>query len=177
MEHVTLYNLALAVAVLIFSKVKHHKTYATHWCFLAGAVIGAGIMFTNSAYGFISSGNDQFTYRSMAVGGTVQRYFDTIGGNIIRISNYLTECNALMNVLLAALFVLSIRGRQPLIRALPLLLCTLMTPAWFIVLRTHSIQHGWFTWRALGLTIFAGAAFLYYCCDIRAAGRRILLRG
>ena len=40
----------------------------------------------------------------MAVGGTVQRYFDTIGGNIIRISNYLTECNALMNVLLAALF-------------------------------------------------------------------------
>ena len=61
--------------------------------------------------------------------------------------------------------------------ALPLLLCTLMTPAWFIVLRTHSIQHGWFTWRALGLTIFAGAAFLYYCCDIRAAGRRILHRG
>ena len=104
MEHVTLYNLALAVAVLIFSKVKHHKTYATHWCFLAGAVIGAGIMFTNSAYGFISSGKDEFTYRSMAVGGTVQRYFDTIGGNIIRISNYLTECNALMNVLLAALF-------------------------------------------------------------------------
>ena len=76
-------------------------------------------------------------------------------------------------VLLAALFVLSIRGRQPLIRALPLLLCTLMTPAWFIVLRTHSIQHGWFTWRALGLTLFSGMAFLYYSCDIRAVGRRI----
>ena len=76
-------------------------------------------------------------------------------------------------VLLAALFVLSIRGRQPLIRALPLLLCTLMTPAWFIVLRTHSIQHGWFTWRALGLTVFAGLAFLYYACDLRAARRRL----
>ena len=76
-------------------------------------------------------------------------------------------------VLRAALFVLSIRGRQPLIRALPLLLCTLMTPAWFIVLRTHSIQHGWFTWRALGLTLFSGMAFLYYSCDIRAVGRRI----
>ena len=57
--------------------------------------------------------------------------------------------------------------------ALPLLLCTLMTPAWFIVLRTHSIQHGWFTWRALGLTLFSGMAFLYYSCDIRAVGRRI----
>ena len=108
MEHVTLYNLALAVAVLIFSKVKHHRTYATHWCFLVGALAGAGLMFTNSAYGFISSGKDQFSYRSVAVGGTVQRYFDTIGGNIIRISNYLTECNALMNVLLATLFCIAL---------------------------------------------------------------------
>lgn len=104
MEHVTLYNLALAVAVLIFSKVKHRKTYATHWYFLVGAFAGAALMFTNSAYGFISSGKDQFNYRSVAVGGTVQRYFDTIGGNIIRITNYLIECNALMNVLLATLF-------------------------------------------------------------------------
>ena len=48
-----------------------------------------------------------------------------------------------------------------------------MTPVWFIVLRTHSIQHGWFTWRALGLTLFSGMAFLYYSCDIRAVGRRI----
>ncbi len=104
MEHVTLYNLALAVAVLVFSKIKHHRTYATHWCFLSGALVGAGIMFTNSAYGFISTGKDQFSYRSMAIGGTVQRYFDTIGKNIFHISNYLTECNAVLNVLLAALF-------------------------------------------------------------------------
>ena len=80
-------------------------------------------------------------------------------------------------VLVLAVFVLSIRDGQQLVRALPLLLCTLMTPAWFIVLRTHSIQHGWFTWRALGLTLFAGLAFLYYCCDLRAAKRRILHRG
>ena len=80
-------------------------------------------------------------------------------------------------VLLLALFAAGIRSRQQLVRALPLLLCTLMTPAWFFVLRTHSIQHGWFTWRALGLTLFAGLSFLYYSCDLRAAGRRILHRG
>ena len=76
-------------------------------------------------------------------------------------------------VLLLALFAASIRDRQQLARALPLGLCALMTPAWFIVLRTHSIQHGWFTWRALGLTVFAGLAFLYYACDLRAARRRL----
>ena len=76
-------------------------------------------------------------------------------------------------VLLLALFVASIRDRQQLARALPLGLCALMTPAWFIVLRTHSIQHGWFTWRALGLTVFAGLAFLYYCCDVRQIAKRL----
>ena len=76
-------------------------------------------------------------------------------------------------VLLLALFAASIRDRQQLARALPLGLCALMTPAWFIVLRTHSIQHGWFTWRALGLTVFAGPAFLYYCCDVRQIAKRL----
>ena len=76
-------------------------------------------------------------------------------------------------VLLLALFAASIRARQQLARALPLGLCALMTPVWFIVLRTHSIQHGWFTWRALGLTVFAGLAFLYYCCDVRQIAKRL----
>ena len=74
---------------------------------------------------------------------------------------------------LIALFVLSIRSKTALVRALPLALTTCMTPAWFVLLRTHSIQHGWFTWRALGLTVFAGLAFLYYACDLRAARRRL----
>lgn len=76
-------------------------------------------------------------------------------------------------VLLLTLFAASIRDRQQFARALPLGLCALMTPAWFIVLRTHSIQHGWFTWRALGLTVFAGLAFLYYCCDVRQIAKRL----
>ena len=74
---------------------------------------------------------------------------------------------------LIALFILSIRSKTALVRALPLALTTCMTPAWFVLLRTHSIQHGWFTWRALGLTVFAGLAFFYYACDLRAARRRL----
>ena len=48
---------------------------------------------------------------------------------------------------------------------------------WFAALRAHSIQHGWFTWRALGLTLFAGLAFVYYACDPRAALRRLKQKG
>ena len=85
----------------------------------------------------------------------------------------ITGVRVVQYLVLAALFAASIRDRQQLARALPLGLCALMTPAWFIVLRTHSIQHGWFTWRALGLTVFAGLAFLYYCCDVRQIAKRL----
>ena len=77
-----------------------------------------------------------------------------------------------------ALFALCLRGRQALATALPLGLTALMAPAWFVLLRSHSIQHGWFTWRALGVTLFAGLAFLSYACSPRAGLRRLRrLRG
>ena len=77
-------------------------------------------------------------------------------------------------VLAVALFAGSLRSRVALVRALPLALTAVMPLVWFAVLRTHSIQHGWFTWRALGLTFFAGMAFLYFACDLRLAARRLM---
>lgn len=73
----------------------------------------------------------------------------------------------------AAVFALSLRSRAALGRAAPLALAAVLPLLWFAVLRTHSIQHGWFTWRALGLTLFAGMAFLYYACDLRLLPRRL----
>lgn len=70
------------------------------------------------------------------------------------------------------LFVRSVRSKAALVRALPLALTAIMPLVWYVVLRTHSIQHGWFTWRALGLTFFAGMAFLYFACDWRMVVRR-----
>lgn len=77
-------------------------------------------------------------------------------------------------IVAVAVFVLSVRNRAALVRALPLALAAAMPLIWFAVLRTHSIQHGWFTWRALGLTLFAGLAFLYFACDPRMAARRLI---
>lgn len=77
-------------------------------------------------------------------------------------------------VVLAALaFGFSLRGREALRRGAPLALAAVLPLVWFAALRTHSIQHGWFTWRALGVTMFAGMAFLYYACSPRAALRHL----
>ena len=73
----------------------------------------------------------------------------------------------------AALFALCLRSRQALCAALPLLLAALSAPAWLALLRTHSIQHGWFTWRSLGVTVFAGLAFVHRACSLSAARQRL----
>ncbi len=65
MENVTLFNVVLGATAIVFCLVKFKKVYATHIAFLVGAIIGAVIMFSNSAYGIIASGND---YRAMGKG-------------------------------------------------------------------------------------------------------------
>lgn len=54
-----------------------------------------------------------------------------------------------------------------------LLLIACMTPVWFLVLREHSIQHGWFTWRAFMISIFAGLLFILNTCSFDAAREKI----
>ena len=80
---------------------------------------------------------------------------------------------AVLAVAALALFACSVRSRAALAKAAPLALAAALPLAWYAALRTHSIQHGWFTWRALGLTLFAGPAFLYVACDARLALRRL----
>ncbi|MFR9557768.1 MAG: hypothetical protein SNH99_09095 [Rikenellaceae bacterium] len=48
-----------------------------------------------------------------------------------------------------------------------LLLIAMIVPVWFYFLRNHSIQHGWFTWRAIVLSIFSLLLFVYYTTDIK----------
>ena len=79
----------------------------------------------------------------------------------------------LVIILCIAAFLLCLRNKEALLRALPIGLTALMAPVWLALLRTHSIQHGWFTWRSLTVSIFAGLAFLYYSCGIRTGLRRL----
>ena len=78
-------------------------------------------------------------------------------------------------MLAIAVFVLCLRSRAALGQVLPLGLVALLVPLWFVVLRTHSIQHGWFVWRVLAVTLFAGAAFVHTACS-PAAGRTRLAK-
>ena len=43
-----------------------------------------------------------------------------------------------------------------------LLLIAFLVPVWFLVLRNHSLQHIFFTWRSWLVTLFALLLFVYY---------------
>ena len=140
--------------------------WASKWV-LAGLITGQNVIADALHQVGVRTAADSWHGMELTWGNILRFVYTTLAGK------HLFWPLVLAVVLLLALFAVSIRDRQQLARALPLGLCALMTPAWFIVLRTHSIQHGWFTWRALGLTVFAGLAFLYYCCDVRQIAKRL----
>lgn len=43
-----------------------------------------------------------------------------------------------------------------------LLLIMAIVPVWFVILRNHSLQHGWFTWRAGMLTLYSVLLWVYF---------------
>lgn len=58
-----------------------------------------------------------------------------------------------------------LKSRQVFKKYSWLLLVMMIVPVWFLILRNHSIQHGWFTWRAGLLSLFSLLLFVYYTTD------------
>ena len=157
---------ALAVGGSLCWGTGYALCWASKWV-LAGAVTGQNVLADALHQAEVRTTADTWHGMELTWCNIFAFLYDTLN------SRHLFWPALVVLAALIALFILSIRSKAALIRALPLALTACMTPAWFVLLRTHSIQHGWFTWRALGLTLFAGLAFLYYACDLRAARRRL----
>ncbi|MFB6341499.1 hypothetical protein ACE1ET_07240 [Saccharicrinis sp. FJH62] len=63
--------------------------------------------------------------------------------------------------------ILLVRNQKVIQKNLFLLLIAGMVPFWYLVLRNHSIQHGWFTWRALVVSVFALILFILNTTSIK----------
>lgn len=62
------------------------------------------------------------------------------------------------------LFIVS--KRKNIIDILPILVISIYPILWYIVLTNHSYMHFWFTYRSLGVTVFAILSFMMYSIDI-----------
>lgn len=105
-EHITTYNVFIALALLIYTKVKHKKLDYAQMLFFAGAVAGAITMFSNGAYGKIAAGED--FYREVPTEGNVIINAVKLYFNQIYLMFFMD--NKWINVILGA--VLSIYGKK-----------------------------------------------------------------
>ncbi len=99
MEYVTIYNLVLAVAVIVYIIFTEKKIFVQHVSYLVGTVLGAVYMFSNEAYHAVVTGTDG--YRTMGKGNMFQIMKDNYL-NVIYEEFYLS--NVWLNI---ALFIVS----------------------------------------------------------------------
>lgn len=59
------------------------------------------------------------------------------------------------------------KDRKTLLASFPYLMIVFMFPLWFLILRNHTIQHGWFTWRTIVVMLFGFGLFLNETLDFR----------
>ncbi len=111
MEHNTILNIALSLAIIIYSYIKFKSVFAVHISNFLGNVIGFVIMFSNSAYGIISSGKD--SYRSMA--GDSSDNFTWILKSIDTVCSRFIESNVILNIIISFLLfviVLNVKNKK-----------------------------------------------------------------
>lgn len=97
MEHVTIMNVVVSIGVIVYSYIKFKTFFRVHVFNFLGNICGAAIMFSNSAYGIISSGKD--SYRSVA--GENESFFSWLIKSIDRVCTRSVESNALINILIS----------------------------------------------------------------------------
>ena len=140
--------------------------WASKWV-LASLVTGQDIIGDALHQASVRTSTDTWHGMELTWGNIIRFVWDTLSSHGLLIPLLL------LAVICIAAFVLCLRSREALLRALPLALTALSAPAWLCLLRTHSIQHGWFTWRALGVTLFAGFAFVWQACSLKAGTGRV----
>ena len=157
---------ALCVGGCLCWGVGYGVCWASKWV-LAGLVTGQDVLGDALRQVGVRTTADTWHGMELTWGNIFRFLYDTLQ------SRGLFWPLVVLAVLALALFAGSVRSRAALAKAAPLSLAAALPLAWYAALRTHSIQHGWFTWRALGLTLFASPAFLYFACDARLALRRL----
>ena len=96
MENMTIFNVVLSLYVMGATIYQYRRIYIQHLSYFWGTILGAVLMFSNSAYSSIAKGNDGYRYRSFAqgmgvIGKAVWNYFNIISRDAL-LCNYVLLC-------------------------------------------------------------------------------------
>lgn len=80
-EHLTIYNILLAVYVIVFTLIKFRRLYIQYVSYFIGTIAGTVLMFSNSVYHLVADGSD--SYRTIGseesiISKVFESYFEKI---------------------------------------------------------------------------------------------------
>ena len=101
-EHMTIYNCLLALTIVIYQLVKKEHNLANIF-YLIGAISGAILMFTNTAYTAIATGED--TYRTIEQSNIITNAFNTYFSDYYK---YFIHNNTVLNIVLCILVLYAV---------------------------------------------------------------------
>lgn len=82
-EHITLFSIYSAILVIIYAKIKFHRFFKLHITYLIASIVGAVIMFSNSAYMQIIFGKDD--YREISNKSLIEKTVQIYSGSMHRL--------------------------------------------------------------------------------------------
>lgn len=104
MENMTIGNVIIALAIIIYSAIRFKSVDKVHIAFLIGCISGAVLMFIDPAYLGIFGGSDKEGYRDVAINvkSIIGKYFNEVHQKLIYENIYL---NAALFILVFSLVV------------------------------------------------------------------------
>ncbi len=106
-EHVSLFSIFVALYVIIYTFLKFKKVYATHVAYFVSVLIGNVIMFSNTAYWNVVSGEDD--YRTIREGtgntGLFHKIYNVYSDNMYQ---YLFFYHPILNIFIGVLIIIII---------------------------------------------------------------------
>lgn len=120
------------------------------------------------------------TKRNFFIEALNQIQYRSIGEFEVNKNSFLLEYKYFLLILVIILLLLLVllykkagRGLKIYKSYMYLLLISLIVPVWFFIIKNHSIEHLWFTWRALSLTLFSSLLYIYHTIDLKKINIRL----
>lgn len=182
MDFLTTPQLTLGLPLITYLLMKQEKAKAWKTVILLSIVwaMGYGFLWASKwMVGFILTGNNILSdalqsaelrtsnlYKGMEM--TIPNIIDFIWTNI-QTKNLTGLLVLATTVFMVCIYIYfrAIKNKQVMKDYSWLLLIALIVPAWFLIMRNHSIQHGWFTWRSGLLPLFSILLYIYFTADFR----------
>lgn len=176
LDFLTTPQLTLGLPLIVYMLTKHPKdTWKIVIAISIAWALGYGLLWASKwMIGYLLTGNNILADAMQSAELRTSNQYKGMEMTIPNILNFIwinIKAKGLLPLLYAGIigillclgiYLKILKSKQTFKEYSWLLLIALIVPIWFLVLRNHSIQHGWFTWRAGLLSLFSLLLFIYY---------------